>query len=171
MNKKFGKKSGFTLIELLVVIFIIGVLASLLLANLLRARQGAGDAKVKSDAQQLKKALRLYYNDYQSYPPDASDVISDDNPSDDVFQVGTTTYMRDLPDDYVYAVSADGEEFRLIVTLENVSDPEIATSQARCGAEDGGFTGGSFNTVSFEEETAYILCEDWQLVQIVLDLN
>ncbi|MBD3250513.1 MAG: prepilin-type N-terminal cleavage/methylation domain-containing protein [Candidatus Pacebacteria bacterium] len=166
-NKQFSKEQfykkqlGFTLIELLVVIFIIGVLASLLLSNLMKARIGASDSKIKADAQQLKKALRLYYNDFQNYPDAASGAIDDSDSSDDVFSTTTTTYMKDMPDEYTYAVSSNGEKFRLIVNLENVSDQEIDNSQARCGGTAGGtFSDTDFTGVSFEPTTAYILCED-----------
>jgi len=62
------KKHGFTLIELLVVIAIIAVLIAFGVANFLGARQRASDVKKKSDLDQLKNSLRLYYNDYQRYP-------------------------------------------------------------------------------------------------------
>ncbi len=61
-------KKGFTLIELLVVIGIIGLLVSIAVPNFLSARQRASDSKKKSEMQQLKNALRMYYNDYNRYP-------------------------------------------------------------------------------------------------------
>ncbi len=48
---------GFTLVELLIVIAILGVLASLILANMSGAREPARAAPPKRGRRQLKKAL------------------------------------------------------------------------------------------------------------------
>jgi len=61
-------KRAFTLIELLVVIAIIGVLSNIVLASLNTARMKARDSKRVSDAQEIRKALELYYDDYGHYP-------------------------------------------------------------------------------------------------------
>src|SRR3989304_4722403 len=61
-------KKGFSLIELLVVITIIAALVAVALPNFLGARQRARDAKKKAELRELKSALRLYYNDFNSYP-------------------------------------------------------------------------------------------------------
>jgi len=153
MSKKISARScfqskGFTLIELLVVIFIIGVLASLILSNILGARQRAEDVKRKNDLQEMKTALRLYYNDNQGYPAVGDDLL---NPGEK-FEVGSTVYMGRLPDEFTYNVSSDGEEFRLRVELENASDQDIAISQERC-AEVGEFDGLDY------EDNDYVVCE------------
>ena len=62
------KKPGFTLIELLVVISIIGILAALLIANMVGIRERARDSAIKTNLGQIQSALRLYYNDKQSFP-------------------------------------------------------------------------------------------------------
>jgi prepilin-type N-terminal cleavage/methylation domain-containing protein len=62
------QKAGFTLIELLVVIAIIGILASLLLPGLARARDKGKSAKCTSNLRQLGLAAMLYDEDYQVYP-------------------------------------------------------------------------------------------------------
>ena len=67
MNNK-SKIKGFTLIELLVVIAIIGILSSVVLASLNRARAKARDAKRLSDMHQMQIALELYYDSFGRYP-------------------------------------------------------------------------------------------------------
>jgi type II secretion system protein G len=63
-------KKGFTLIELMVVIAIIGILASIVIANLGNARNQAKDARRVSDIKNIQLALAQYFNDYQRYPCD-----------------------------------------------------------------------------------------------------
>jgi len=69
MSSSFPTQRGFTLIELLVVIAIIGLLSSVVLAQLGNARVKARDAKRVADMQGIMTALELYYDDHSdSYP-------------------------------------------------------------------------------------------------------
>lgn len=140
--KRISSK-GFTLIELLVVIFIIGILVALLLSNILGARQRAEDVQRKSDLQQFKKALTLYYSGNQAYP--VLPAIGSQ------FAQGTTIYMKQVPEYDVdnSAVSADGEQFRIAIGLDNESDQDIAKSQARCPKFSGTWL-----------SNYYVVCED-----------
>ena len=61
---------GFTLIELLIVIAIIGILAAVLIPNLLSARQRAFDTATQSYLRELATAAETYYIDFDQYPPD-----------------------------------------------------------------------------------------------------
>lgn len=146
-------KKGFTLIELLVVIAVIATIIAFAVPNFLGARQRAGDAKKKSEAQQLARALRLYYNDYQKYPDDSGGPVY--NKIKGCGAAGTTAcpcsatidfasgascdtvYMKKFPSDfgssmYYYRQGTNTDDFCLKVPLDNASDGEIAKSQAKC---------------------------------------
>jgi prepilin-type N-terminal cleavage/methylation domain-containing protein len=69
-----SKKSGFTLIELLVVIAIIGILASVILASLSKARAKARDSKRIQTVTQINNAIQLYMNDHDGNPPYLGDI-------------------------------------------------------------------------------------------------
>lgn len=62
---------GFTLIELMVVLVIIGVLAALIVPNVLDRASDAKVAAARTDVNQLMQALKLYKLDNQRYPDQA----------------------------------------------------------------------------------------------------
>jgi general secretion pathway protein G len=59
---------GFTLIELMVVLLIIGVLAALIVPNVLDRADDARVTAAKTDVHNLMQALKLYRLDNQRYP-------------------------------------------------------------------------------------------------------
>jgi prepilin-type N-terminal cleavage/methylation domain-containing protein len=164
-------KRGFTLIELLVTISIIGTLVGLIVNNLADARARARDTKKKQNLQALKTALRLYYNDYQTYPltGNGSNFVACGPDGDEPCPYGcgadwtaggvdgcATIYMKELVEtDSGYEFEfrpCDGEDFRAKVVLENASDADILTSQNRCPASDCG--------LAAYDDTDYIVCAD-----------
>ncbi len=119
--KIFTNHKGFTLVELLVVISIIGILATLISANLNEARSRARDAVRKSDLKSVSTALRLYYNDAGSFPATLS--------WGSELSYNGTVYMSKLPEDpsttqtYHYDYDSNSDTYRLYACLENASDP------------------------------------------------
>ncbi len=63
--------AGFTLIELMVVLVIIGVLAALIVPNVLDRAEDARATAAKTDVNNLMQALKLYKLDNQRYPTGA----------------------------------------------------------------------------------------------------
>jgi prepilin-type N-terminal cleavage/methylation domain-containing protein len=136
-------RRGFTLIELLVVIALIGILATLVMANFTAARARSRDVQRKSDLKQISTALRLYYNDSGDFPAAAGLPWGSEWTG-----TGGNVYMNTLPNDplwdgsdpsspsYLYELgsdtdSSDTDTFRLSACLENKSDADgVATTGA-----------------------------------------
>lgn len=151
MIQTIGKK-GFTLIELLVVVAIIGVLTAVLLVNLVGIRERGADTKKKSDLNQLKNALRLYYNDHQTYPiAGAGQTIMgcggaacSQTGGSTLNSASGTVYMKEVPEYTRYVTFGGGERFYVGVALTNASDPDAAASQTKCGVISGSEDQGIF---------------------------
>ena len=122
--KKIKKNLGFSLIELLVVISIIGVLTAVLMMNLVGARERARDSQKIQDLNNLKSALRMYYNDNQTYPADKSIILGS----------GFTGYATGLGDtSFLYNQLNGGDGFRISISLESGAGRDDTDSQIKCG--------------------------------------
>lgn len=135
-NFQFPKKTGFSLIELLVVISIIGVLSAVLVANFMGMRERARDAQKIQDLYAVKNALRMYYNDHQSYP--SSDGL---NASKTILSGQLDDYISAIDEiDYWYSQNfgggePDNDRFKLYVELEAGAGDEDDDSARKCGEE------------------------------------
>ena len=74
MKKKFNK--GFSLIELMVVIVIIGLLASIVVVNVLPSQDRAMIEKAKTDIALLEQAAEMYKLDMFTYPKAEDGLLS-----------------------------------------------------------------------------------------------
>ncbi|MDC6166038.1 type II secretion system major pseudopilin GspG [Paucibacter sp. XJ19-41] len=68
VKKTSRRPRGFTLIELLVVLVIIGVLAALIVPNVLDRADDARVTAARTDVNNLMQALKLYKLDNQRFP-------------------------------------------------------------------------------------------------------
>jgi len=66
--KSRARSTGFTLIELMVVLVIIGVLAALIVPNVLNRADDARVTAARTDVNNLMQALKLYKLDNQRFP-------------------------------------------------------------------------------------------------------
>lgn len=80
------REAGWTLIELMVVMSLIGVLATLALAQYRNSVQAAKEAVLKADLFLMRDAIDQYYADKGSYPSSLQSLVSEG-------------YLRRIPDD------------------------------------------------------------------------
>ncbi len=70
-RRKPSKQAGFTLTEIMVVVFIIGLLSSVVLFNVLGARTDAQVKTARTNVAALTNALEQYSLDMYDYPTEA----------------------------------------------------------------------------------------------------
>jgi len=91
---------GFTLIELMVVLVIIGVLAALIVPNVLERADDARVTAARTDISNLSQALKLYKLDNQRYPSaeQGLDALVR-KPTAGAIPPNWKTYLEKLPND------------------------------------------------------------------------
>lgn len=110
------KQRGFTLLEVMVVIVILGVLASLVVPNLLGNKEKADQQKVVTDISALEQALDMYKLDNSVYPStdqglDALVSMPSSSPEPRNYRNGG--YIKRLPQD------PWGNEYQYVMPGEN----------------------------------------------------
>lgn len=91
---------GFTLIELMVVLVIIGVLAALIVPNVLDRADDARVTAARTDISNLSQALKLYKLDNQRYPASAQGLQALlVKPTTDPIPPNWRPYVEKLPND------------------------------------------------------------------------
>ena len=91
-------EQGFTLVELMVVIVIIGLLATIVLINVLPSQDKAMQTKARADIATLEQAMEMYRLDNFSYPTDLSTLVQPPA-GGDAARYRTGGYIKKLPND------------------------------------------------------------------------
>lgn len=102
------KERGFTLVEMMVVIVIIGLLATVVIINVLPATDRAANTRVRADLATLEQGIEMYRLENLRYPT-----------TEEGLNTLVPAYVRRLPNDpwnspYVYvAPGGNGAPFRI----------------------------------------------------------
>jgi len=97
---RHARHRGFTLIELLVVLVIIGVLAALVVPNVLDRADDARVTAARTDVNNLMQAMKLYKLDNQRYPSAEQGLESlVRKPTAGVIPPNWKPYLEKLPND------------------------------------------------------------------------
>jgi general secretion pathway protein G len=102
MSERRNNEDGFTLVELMVVIVIIGLLATVVVINVLPSRDRAMGEKARADIALIEQALDMYRLDNFNYPATADGLGALLQPpagltQPDRYRQGG--YLKRLPDD------------------------------------------------------------------------
>lgn len=87
VSLKQKRQSGFTIVELLIVIIIIGILAGLVITQILGANQQARDSERKTDINSIASQLEVYFAKNAGYPA-PEDLVSADWRKNNQFNAG-----------------------------------------------------------------------------------
>jgi len=132
------KNYAFTLIELIIVIAILGILSSLISGNFITSLKKGRDTKRKNDLDQVQKALEMYYEDNNLYPPAVNFGVDLCHPDGCL----TQNYMFNVPQDpktgynYFYE-SSDQTYYKIYSYIENDQDEGPGVNQVGYGVSCG----------------------------------
>ena len=100
LGRRARRSLGFTLIEMMVVLVIIGVLAALIVPNVLDRTDDARATAARTDVHNIMQALKLYKLDNQRYPtPEQGLAALVQRPSTPPVPGNWKPYLEKLPGD------------------------------------------------------------------------
>ncbi len=113
---KQRKQNGFTLLEIMVVVVILGILASVVVPNLLGNKEKADQQKAVSDISALEQAFDMYKLDNSVYPSTDQGLealVTNPSGSPEPRNYRDGGYIRRLPQDpwgYDYQYLSPGDQ-------------------------------------------------------------
>ncbi|MFC1236770.1 type II secretion system major pseudopilin GspG [Vibrio sp. F74] len=116
MKMKQRKQNGFTLLEIMVVVVILGILASVVVPNLLGNKEKADQQKAVSDISGLEQAFDMYKLDNSVYPSTDQGLealVTNPSGSPEPRNYRDGGYIRRLPQDpwgYDYQYLSPGDK-------------------------------------------------------------
>ena len=94
------KQSGFTLIEMMVVVVILGILAALVVPNIISRPEEARIVKARQDVHAIQNALELYKLDNEYYPSTEQGLMAlVVKPTSSPIPTNWNNYLKSLPKD------------------------------------------------------------------------
>jgi general secretion pathway protein G len=71
------RQGGFTLLELIIVVAVIGILATIVMPQLLHTPDKAKEAVLRTDLRTFRDVIDQYYADKGKYPPSLEELVED----------------------------------------------------------------------------------------------
>ena len=126
-------RDGFTLIELLVVVGILGILSSLLLPALSRAKSSSRSAICLNNSRQLAVAIQLYAEEHEeAFPPNP-----DDNPVAPLQHWCSGKAGRGQPNEFDHDILRDPEHSLLAIYVSRETKIYRCPEDRRTGRSQG----------------------------------
>ncbi|MGL5839964.1 MAG: type II secretion system major pseudopilin GspG [Sphingorhabdus sp.] len=115
-TRKPARPNGFTLVELMVVIFIVGLLATIVVINVLPSQDKAMVQKTKADIAILSQAMETYRLDNLAYPDAGQGLNALVTPPVGAPGARSEGYIKKLPNDpwgrpYQYSIPGKNGAF------------------------------------------------------------
>lgn len=147
-----SRQLGFSLIELLVVIGIIGTIATMLLPNLIGARQRGRDARRKLDIEQIRSALEQYRSVAGTYPASITlncDAARETLTYTDPVTLQATTFMSTIPQDpscssYQYYSSLSPTDYTICAYMEGTTSSTSVLPVPSCVGQSCNYCQGPY---------------------------
>ncbi|HYG83583.1 MAG TPA: prepilin-type N-terminal cleavage/methylation domain-containing protein [Verrucomicrobiae bacterium] len=150
------KQAGFTLIEVLVVVIVIGILATIGVANYSGAQARARDTEREADARSLAQALELHVASNNAYPIEVTPTIFGVNVNRDMFKGPGETAENSVVslgnnNDMAIPASVTRNSY---LYIPFVNGPTASINNASCGSSAvAGVPCDSFAVVFFNEQS------------------